>query len=908
MSNQDLGQETTIVADWQAWIVLRHFLPAKLQRVAIAEAIRSVSNGKLSLAELIEETLSEGALWTEAWAIRPLPGVHGYASALQFWIRSLVWQNDDDHMVGDDPSDSAARGFLDLSFLQTITRMSKAKFGDKQSLGVDLEGFRSHVQPCLECVIGIVDTARIGFQVAEPEALWCQILKQSEEIQLPLQALALKHTADLLADADAWKHAQYGYNLVVDLLSVWQAPANLADVASAWRSIAKQSTALAAGYVQADDENVETLALAVESTALVADPVLALNIGFDAMEAWSPLGAREYRDPRAAVLAAPLLHWSHDPSVALSRWQTGKYPDAARHFWALLRRQIALGAGKELKATKAWYGRSLLGQVSKNVEEQGSAEAFELAGRLLVESERAEQLGHLEWNRRVVNAYATRPGLVDELAERAMAHSGVREGRTKVVLGLFSHWALQLAPAHDGIAVAMWRYVANVALTFEAAFESTHDLGRPALKALRDLAKKRPELRQMVSKEVGNAICTKLTEEFAWGRVEAMDTAVAYVDAFDDESLRATVRAVLVVLEAEDPAQGFWPLTRAGLRFLVHHKVRTRCGGLEDIDERSLKQILRFGLVEGSDEPNVFFHLADFDETLLESSGLKNELLPVLAQVKKRALEINSSNVTDHIQALLVAPAIAGPDGIHVALTAIAKVLDSSNNSRWSLGLPFIDRPLFLLSEKLDAIRRAVPLQAEWLEEDLRVVLQSLSNLWLQAENKPLLFAPFALPPSSKPNDAAVHNCALASISFARLMQDEGTIQNALEAASRNSDLKRSIILAHATIDDDPDIGPTQLDVPQVDEPESFYPTVGRRLSQMQRLPRTEAQTLCKGLISNCIRLGPDPADAALLLAAANLELHDHVRAAGLLDYTRRVKADSVTRLLLLPIVRLFRE
>ena len=98
----------------------------------------------------------------------------------------------------------------------------------------------------------------------------------------------------------------------------------------------------------------------------------------------------------------------------------------------------------------------------------------------------------------------------------------------------------------------------------------------------------------------------------------------------------------------------------------------------------------------------------------------------------------------------------------------------------------------------------------------------------------------------------------------------------------------------------------SHIEVSPDEDRKTFYDAIGRRLVRLQRLPKEDATALCRQLVENCLRLGPDAADSALLVAAANLDLHDHVRKRGLANYRAKVEADRNNRLLLLPLLDLF--
>jgi hypothetical protein len=893
--------------NWQSWLVIRHFLPASMQRALVLQILHSVTGGRLSLGDLFEEVWVEAPLWNECWAVRPLQGIKGTAAGLQEWARGLVWQNDD-HQAFGRLGETPEEGYVGVGMLELLTRLGSADLG---SFAPIVELFPEQAgdgrQPTLQQFLRALEIAKEGHTSVDSDPVWRSLAGAVGNVPMPLRAVMLKHVSDLFADADAWSHALRGYKEVGSLLDQWEEPSTFCELKRIWKTIATHSQATATGIVDGAATSATALVGAIQSVELKSDPTLAMNLGLDAARSWDKV-EQSYRDPRVAFLSSPLLLQAHDASPALRYSANGKYRDASRRFWALLRRQIALGAAQEVRATKASYARNILAAVAEKVEEQDAASDFSMAIRLLIESGQPELVERIAWSRAFIEAYVTKEDLVIDLVSRANAHPGAKLERTKVLVQLFKTWTKALSPSHDSIAIAMWEHIAEVANSYDAEFSSEADAGRPALKALLQLAKDRPELRAQVAPKAAVAICSKLRGSFKWGQVDAIEAALAYVEAFSMDALLSVVVVLLETLEAEDPTIAFWPLSRAGLRFLVDHRVRERCRGVADIDVRSLEQILRFGLAEDEAQPVVFFHLADFDADLLEQEGVKERLAGVLGRVLRAALQVNSSSVTDNIQALLIAPAVAGPEGIRTAIDGISRVIRSVSTPHPSMGLSNLDRVLLVLTEELENIRRVCASSLAWLEADLHRLVEAILELWAEAARRPLVFAPFALPPRTKPSSVLVHNCAFASLRFARALGEEGRVLEALGKASENAELRGAIILARATRGSGQELTQDDLEVPQVHDREAFYPAVGRRLAQLQRLPKEDAVILCKGLIQNCLRLGPDPADAALLVAAANLELHDFVRECGLNDYIGRVRAERGNRLLLQPILELFRS
>ena len=205
-----------------------------------------------------------------------------------------------------------------------------------------------------------------------------------------------------------------------------------------------------------------------------------------------------------------------------------------------------------------------------------------------------------------------------------------------------------------------------------------------------------------------------------------------------------------------------------------------------------------------------------------------------------------------------------------------------------------------------ERIRDALPEPRTWFDEKLKEIADRLAETWEVAAKKPMVFAQFAIPPHTKPHPVLVHNIAFASIRFAHAVGREEQMRMALDKACENEQLRPAIILARATHLSGSKY--TAADSGDIDNEDrnTFYRALGRRLTYLQRLSPDDAKSFAAKLIDKCFRVGPHAGDAAVLMAAANLGIHDQVRAAGLRGYKVRVRQDPETRMLLGPMLDLF--
>jgi hypothetical protein len=906
--NIAVSQTAFLTGDWQSWLVLRHLLPARLQRLLLHEVVRIASSGKLSLADLVEEIHISEPIWGECWIVRPLLNKKGYQGALQSWVRSIVWQSDTPHGLEEMDRDKDS-GAISGVLLDTVGRLSAVDLRSPETeLDYILKNLAKDFQPALRCFLEALRVALKGSTYSNSQGLWLDIARQVETVDLPLRAMMLKHLSDLLAAADEWKHALDGYGEVQVLLGSWMAPKELVDVASAWKTITMQCHVCARGIGTSQGAEASPLVSALDADALKANPVLAANAGIEAVHAQSVMDTN-FRDRRVSLLSAPLLAYSHDASFALDHWLSGAHQDADREFRSLVKRQIALGAITQLQTTRAWQARSLFDHIAKQLDQQDNEQLFEAAAHLIVEAENPDEVERVKWTPSLVDACVRRDALVDGLVALAGAHQGSKFKRTAVLVAMFKTWAIQLTPSRPDLASRMWRHIAKTAGEFECRFETANDVGRAALKALQDLGEKRPELRSVVASDVTEAICRRLHDNLLFGQAEAANAALPYADALDEDALRRVAQAILRALEAEAPVNNFWPLHRAAIRFLVDTSVRKTLRDDDAFNTRCIEQILRVGFSDESRQSQLLFNLVDFDPKLLEGGTLQARIGQAVESTRKGTQNLNSSDLTTHINALLVVPSIAGHEGLRDALAALIRVVRSAKaGGPRSMNIPYLAQSLLLLTDRLGALRSLLADHQPWFNKTLNTLAEGLAELWILSATNPLLFASMAIPLHTKPNPVLVHNCAFASLRFARAIGQEERIRVALQTASENPALSGSVTLARETDASGTKVisNEKEIEVSPEEDRKTFYDAIGRRLVRLQRLPKEGATALCHQLVENCLRLGPDAADAALLIAAANLGLHDHVRKNGLANYRARVEADRNNRLLLLPILDLF--
>ena len=360
-------------------------------------------------------------------------------------------------------------------------------------------------------------------------------------------------------------------------------------------------------------------------------------------------------DTRAAVLLAPQLHIAHHLSNALEYWAHQKYSDAHRWFWAVLRRQIALGSATSSRHTKAFFGRSIIDQLQAQIGRDRAPQDFWMGARLLMESGLPDIADKTTWTEKLVESYVDANCVAATVAYAGRAQGAARE-RTLVALVLFKRWLLVLAPDASAVAKAMLQFLAASAKGFEWSFSRNQNLSSASLEALNEVGRTRPEFRLLAADAVVNAVISKLADRDFNAVSNAIETAQGYLDVLDHRGLAAVVTALLATLERFGGGNGPWPVVRPALALLGSPQVMSLCNQDPELGAKVPPTLLRFSLETETENTSLLFLLRDIDPALIEGQVDAARLEAVVSDIRRRAGEINSSAATANIVALLVAP------------------------------------------------------------------------------------------------------------------------------------------------------------------------------------------------------------------------------------------------------------
>lgn len=874
------------------WIVARHFLSAPLLQELSMAIVEAGSDGRIQLEDLFESRVSADSPLIGSWVISPKPVAPGLPTYLQGYVRSIVWQNDNQPI-------EAGRD-LTTADAETVRALASAASLSALDIGGIASTFNSEsIDEGLKPIV----RSLLRLKAAPDDATDTLAALTSEvgAIEMPLGLLLVKHLGDLCADRDNWEWADTLYSSATSLLD-GSTPSCWRGLISACQVMLTQSRAAAARSLKGPKEAATILEEMVVHPQGETDWLSRINVPPDLLAAKVASEIIEFpHDSRASILIAPQLCDTHHLSRAFEQWTAKKYDDAYRVFWSVLRRQIALGSFSYVCQTKGYYGQFIIDATEAQLERNRDRGGFQMGVRLLIESGSASAAEHVSWSDALIGAY------VDQhQVEAAMAHAlraeGAREQRMLVLLTLFEKWLEVLQPDSDQVARTMLICIANAARDWPWSGFSNRNVGGAGFEALQKVAKRRPELRRLAASEVAAAIVTKLDEGGVVDGMAVLEVAELYVEAFEESALHNVIEAVFRRLDRFAGNQGPWPVVRPALAFLdsARRLLKESCN--DDLRRKIILTQLRVTMANETENTSLMWLLHDIGPT--ETANVDpSRLKEIVADVQQRATQINSGAAEANISALLANPVIAGIEGLRHALDGLLAILRTTVTGRPPISFGYLYHSLVVLVQNRSEIDHTLRSGGYALERTTEQIFDLLLSIWHRAETDPLIFAGFAIPRPTAPNQVLVHNWAFASLGFARLLGREELMIEALEAAARVALLEGPISVARAV--ESPAEDPAMLapEAIRQEKREAFYAALGQRLVAMSRLRRDKRLAVATALLEQCYRLGPRGEDAAIFIAALELGL-EHTSSPAAAAYQRRLDNERSLRLSLSPLWR----
>lgn len=862
------------------WIVVHHLLSADLMRELASAIIEAASAGRLGLHDLFEDIEPAGPPATANWFIATRAAEAPFADFLSRFVTTIVWRGDDPPSPPHDGIDEREAGWVrDL-----IGAFELSSAGMDATLN-PLDGQGSDP----------IDDAKMALAAARRSADGGET-----EIGGPpalLRALLVKHVGDLDADVDDWKGALAHYSTAERLLTDetgWE------DAVRTTRDILVQSIAMATWHVSGPEAAVPLLEALVERSGLETAPLATLNARFDLMNARMARGSfsTAWPDRRAADCLAPLVIHSHNLDNAMTYASVGQFRQAHRWFWATLRRQTALGGTVVSWATKAHYGRSIIDELETLLGRQNLPGHFALAVRMLVESGRTELVEKIDWSGPLVETYVD-DAVLDEVVAIVWRSPGTALERALAATALRREWLLALPADRVGLARRMLADLAEAARNGVHTGMASTNTGGLALKALKAVGRERPEFRALAGPGMVALLNGILADRSAITVSEAVEAAEQFVDGVDPQSAR-TLCWIVIDLVGRLPREAAWPVTHAATRLLGSTGATRLARDDEAFRRERSVALVKLALNSAQENSGLLYLLRDVDPSVVEGQIDAQGLAAIVDGIRRSAVEPSSSAATGAIHALLVAPRVAGSDGIADALRGMDRILRSAGGERSSPSLRDGYEVLLLLARHGDAIAADLG-NPPWFAEQTRAFLEPLREMWLVAASRPLIFAGFAIPPLSVPNRVTVHNWTFATLAFAKWLDVLAELAPALDAAASNPDLAEGMSVARAM--QGTAAAPIDAAAVAKERADTFYAALGERLAGIG--PRTDGDAAADVgmLLDRSMELGPRGEDAALLFAAWRLGVRRDPDGQAVAAYTAKLRNDPKLRLSVSPLL-----
>ena len=877
--------------DWLAWTALRHFLPAAELRDLASTILEYVSSGTVQFDQLFEEEVAFRHEWSDTWFLRPRSVDSELEQHLQSVLRALAWQNDITLPVPFDlPKHEVAR----ISELHQALMLGSADLHSSDGGWFEL---RESQQAGVSALMRVIGTLR----ERQAEALGGPldaVLDLLTDVDTHLAVAILKHAGDLSADVDAWLDAAALYDEAEARLRRHDRPL-ASPLDSGFAALLAQSRGAAAWVLKGGKAAAECFRST--DSGIRMGPLFSANASHDELVAAleeSPLNWQG--DLRAAVASPPLLLQTHDAFHAVQTWLGGNAVEAADRFWAVLRRQVALGSTTQVRDTKAMYARALL-DLLKERPRQPDAHAFRIATRLLVESGNVEHARRADWGAILLDTYVSEEEVQDTIS-RAEAYDGVRNRRRQVVMVIFERWIDAIPSDRTDLAGRMLTYVVKLAREAEFAGSSTQNIAGRAFEVLHNIASRRPELRAEVGGAVWQATAHVLEHVDSWrGAESALPVAEVYADVFSD----AELEKLIDILLARPPNWlSDWRIARLIFTFLLSEPSSALLRKNADNARRAIATILASPDADRNTS-DVLFFLQSFDADLLADPEVVDKLREPIGALQEKASHINSSNTVEVIQSLLLAPAASGLDAVLAALQGLARIIESASMKRPSIVLAYAYQPLLLLSRRRQHFLTVFSDAVKSLQEEIRRLIDLVTAFWQHVDHRPSILASFSIPPASVPDRVMVHNWAYASIAFAEAFEDGDRIMTALRRAERKPELRDPIAQALATRSGGEgavNISPREI---RAESRNIYYALLGRRLAVLAALDEVSARPTCAALTEQCLLWGPRESDVAVFALGARLGITraDLVEENRWSDYAKRVRSNRELAPLLTPLL-----
>jgi tetratricopeptide (TPR) repeat protein len=898
-ARRELGDPdySALDGNWLTWVALRHFLPTMSLRLLALVVARRIGGADLLLSDLFEEEVvgSTGVAHADGWLLRgrATKPENNELEYLRDRIRKWAMHSDSEAFTGEDPKSEAAFTLV-ANALEKACQLGSLDFNSLQGqlLKVDAHG---------DLAIKNLDELLSAGALQSTHAAIEDFESRFSKTSRPLNAVIAKHVGDLYADLDDWECASRFYELALELLG-GQKSEVLGDVADVLRDLTLQSLATA-GWIQVGPGRAaELLGPATDRGTLSYRPILKFN-AVPTLSHARMLEADTFKYPpdlRGVLMAPPQLSSSFDLGAALSYAVEKNFSSANRLFWSVLRRQQALGLFYETRDSKFCYGHALLAELCETPENQRSPVTFELAVRLLIESEEASGTEKMTWAPELIRRFVS-VDLVRAVQARADRYAGVKTMRNRTAMELFRHWIAHAGANNEDAVQLMLEIIVEHARSSPVDFFSNRDVGTRAFEILNVLGGRGLGINPAVAKKFVDAFTTRMATQGAWNaKRHAMQAAPDFMNDLDGGDLALVIESTLAHLAQVNPSANAWHIVQPALRLLVSRASARLVRENADIGERVLTTILNFGVGQGTENSALLFYLRELNSDLFHDPRVIAAVRPTLETVRDSFKE-NSSAITHNIQSIFIAPSISGRKLIADAVAMLRRVIASVPGRNGSLSFPVAYSAILQIAQQKAALANVADVSEGLINEWFAGLFDEVSLMWGRAKSNAMIFASFAIPVPSSPSQVIVHNWAFASMRLADAVGRVVEMKQAIDDARSQPHLKAGIEMGIAlseVSEDKSAFNPSEDETGEV-----FYARLGKRLVHIGSLKPETAGPFYLALLTECFRHGPNGMDAAPMLAVLDRKLDDVPRDETLKRYVLRLEANRELRLLLMPLV-----
>jgi len=890
------ARHASFSANYPLWLIVRHFLNADLSRELFVATVDAVSNGTVALHDLVEEAIWHGDGAISSWTVRPKAQEAVLARYLVRLLQSWIWQGDGQPGVFNDSEDGPyAKAIAQVDAAFRLSSVDLNVLRDFIAVaGAELVGVDPYIEAALAIVIAVENDHSINAN--DLSSILC---KSAGPV---LGGLLVKHLGDLCVDDDHWDLAAKFYQASYDTLAKADGEEWSVLIAT-MRAICAQSLATTAVMLDGPAAALGMLEKLVSNTDVQGPSwaIVAMNATPDIMRANSSLRVFSQSDRRGATLFSPQIIDQHDLQSALTNSISGRYRDAHRFFWAVLRRQIALGSASYSGNTKAHFGKSIIDDLIAQLDKDRNPHSFRMGVRLLVESQDVDIIKQISWTAPLISAYLSEETLTD-VEGRAKRAPGRARQREHVIVQLFSSWLTVCPLERIDLARRMIVFIARMAIENRRTFNSLDNVGGDALAALRTLAKERPEFRIIEPFIVSRAVLANLESQDVISMQEAIETAHLYGADFEENVLRELTENVISKAHSLTPGNTFWNLARAAIVFLDSNPVMELAKKETEFGRKVVGELIRLGLETSSDQEVIMYLLRNLPPDLLQGQVDAQKLDDVVAGIRKQALQTNSTGASEGIRALLVSPAVAKMDGLRDAIEGLKRILLSVATTNPSLSFAESFNSLLYMGTCRGEIAEALNLTDADVRTLVDPLFDPLLEMWRVAATRPEIFNGFSLPPRNVPNSTVVHNWTFASSAFAHSLGRLPELTEAMSEAAKNPLLHKPISVARAIRSEADGANILNLDAIRTDTKEAFYAVLGQRLALLNEIQDDQPDDIVHAIFDQCMRYGPDGMDAGLFVIArrikASFDLSSHPAKA----YRERLLANRQLRISLAPL------